>query len=410
VATAEEGRLLRPGEPVEPVVDLAHLAPGAGRTQDDDSAGKPGHNGSTYLWLGRRAWATLGMAGVLVLAGIVLGRLTLVVVPVVLALFPAALLLPLAHLLKRWGAPPALASLMTILILLAAFVGIITGVTMLVQDELPELQDSLTEGIADLEQAIESDPLQLGYDFPGFEALLASARNSILGGGAGQAEGDGEGDGEGAGGGPLAAATAVTEGLTGLLLLFVALFFYLKDEGRLAQGAIATLPRGWQPHVRELANRFWNTVGQYFRGQILIAAVDAVSIGLGLLLLGVPLALPLAVLVFFGALFPIVGSITAGAVAVLVALADAGPVQALLVLGLIVVVQQVEGNVLQPLVMSNATHLHPLMVILALTAGSVLQGILGAFLAVPIAAGIARALDYARLEMGRAALLRPGEA
>ena len=117
-------------------------------------------------------------------------------------------------------------------------------------------------------------------------------------------------------------------------------------------------------------------------------------IGLGLLLLGVPLALRLAVLVFFGGLFPIVGAFTAGAVAVLVALADGGIGLALAVLALNVVVQQLEGNLLEPLIVGRATQLHPLVILGSLTAGAVTSGILGAFLAVPIAASVVRAVTY----------------
>ncbi|MEX0657943.1 MAG: AI-2E family transporter, partial [Egibacteraceae bacterium] len=129
----------------------------------------------------------------------------------------------------------------------------------------------------------------------------------------------------------------------------------------------------------------WTTLGRYFRGQLLVAAVDAVLIGLGLLLLGIPLAVPLAVLIFFGGLFPIVGAVTSGVVAVLVALADAGLATALIVLGLIVAVQQLESNVLEPVVLGKTLALHPLMVLLAITAGAVTLGVLGAFLAVPVA-------------------------
>jgi putative heme transporter len=344
--------------------------------------------------LGRRAWAVIGIAIALFVLGKVVAELSLVVVPVFLALFPAALLMPVSRWLKRVGAPPALASLATILGLLLALAGIIAGITMVARGQIPELANSLQEGIGQLEQTIEDDPLGLGYDFPGFAPLVEDARDDL----ADVAGGDEEGA---VAGGAAGAATAVTEALTGIVLLLVVLFFYLKDESRLSDGVIGLMPTSWRPHAHELASRFWNTVGSYFRGQLTVALFDAVLIGIGLLLLGVPLAVPLAVLVFFGALFPIVGAFISGGVAVLVALADSGPLTALLVLGLIVLVQQIEGNLLEPIIMSNAIAIHPLVVILSLTVGSVLLGVLGAFLAVPTAAGLARAIDYAQDHLRR---------
>lgn len=356
------------------------------------AAGEP-----LYLRVGRYGWASLGIAGMLVLAAIVVGSLSLVMVPVILAIFPAALLMPASCWLKRRGLRPAAAALLTIVVLLGLLGGIFTVLGMFVATEAPSLRDSLGEGVAELEQTIEADPLGLGYDFPGFGVLAQEAGETL------REDADGEGGEESAlPSTPAQAAGTVTEGLAGLVLALIVLFFYLKDEGRLADGLITTLPRRWQHHATELAQRFWRTTGAYFRGQLLVALVDAVFIGIGLALLGVPLVVPLAVLVFFGALFPIIGALVSGGVAVVVALADSGPVTALLVLGVVLLVQQIEGHVLQPVIMSNAVALHPLVIILSLTAGSVLLGILGAFLAVPVAAGIARALDYARAEMGLA--------
>ncbi len=154
-----------------------------------------------------------------------------------------------------------------------------------------------------------------------------------------------------------------------------------------------------------MSGLLWWTLGAYFRAQMLVALVDAVAIGIGLVVLGVPLALPLAVLVFLGGFFPIVGAFVSGFVAVLVALADQGIGTALLVLGLVVLVQQAEGNLLEPLILSPVLRLHPFAVILAVTAGAVTSGVLGAFLAVPMAAIPARVVDYLR---GRRPAAGPG--
>lgn len=350
----------------------------------------PGGEQATYLRLGRYAWATLGLVGVLVVLGIVIGELALLFVPLVIALFPAALLMPVAQWLKRIGVPAAIASLLTIVGTLALIAGIFAGLAPLVADEMPDLVASVGEGVDQLEGWLADDPLGIGFDFEGFSALIEQGREQL-----GQLA---EGAGAGIAGGVLTAATVLVEGVTTLLLLLVAMFFYLKDDGKLARGFVMTLPPGWRKDATALGDRFWSTTGRYFRGQLLIAFVDAVFIGLGLLLLGIPLAIPLAVLVFFGGLFPIVGAIASGFVAVLVALADAGLLMALAVAGLVLAVQQAEGNILEPLILSRVIRLHPLVVIASIAAGAVLLGVLGAFLAVPIAASIARSIDYVRGE------------
>lgn len=332
---------------------------------------------SPLLRAGRWAWALLGVLGVVVVAGLVMGRLTLVVVPLVIALFPAALLEPAARFLRGLRLPPALASLLTILGSLLVVAGVVTGLVPLVADEAPALAESLREGVDDLLR-------QLPFDVGGLEQVLDRARAEL-------AE-----RGGGIGGGAVQAATAVFEVLAGLLFGFVALFFYLKDGARIASGVRDLLPAALQPHATEMGRRVWTTLGAYFRGQLLIALVDAVLIGLGLVVLGIPLALPLAVLILFGGLFPIVGAVATGALAVFVALAHAGVGTALITLGIVVGVQQLEGNVLEPLVLGRVVALHPLLVVTVITAGAVTLGVLGAFLAVPVAASIARVVDYLR--------------
>jgi putative heme transporter len=349
-----------------------------------------------YMRLGRIAWATLGILGVLVVLGFVAGQVSLLVVPLVLALFPAALLMPVAKFLKRVGLPAALAALLTLFGSIGLIVGLGWALSPIVANQAPELIDSVGEGLGQLEGWLQDGPLEL--EFEGFEALLDEAQEHLT-----------ERGGEFAGG-ALATAVAVVEGFTAFLLLLVALFFYLKDDGRLSRGVIRTLPEAARGHTREIFDRMWTTTGSYFRGQILVALVDAVFIGLGLWILGIPLALPLAVLVFFGGLFPIVGAVVTGSVAVLVALADAGVVPALLVAGLVLAVQQAESNILEPLILSKVIRLHPLVVLGSITAGAILLGILGAFLAVPVAASIARVVDYVRGEDAPEASEDPADA
>jgi len=312
---------------------------------------------------------------------LIAGELTLVIVPLILALFPATLLVPVSGWLSRRGLPDALAALLSILLGLALIGGLIGAMVPIVANQIPELVESAADGIAELEGFLEDGPL--GFEMDGIEGLLETAQETL-----GEA---GEYAGQVAG-----AAFAAFEAVAGFLLLFVALFFYLKDGRRLAEGVITTTPERSRDRVRRVAYGSWETLGKYFRGQLLVAFVDAVFIGIGLLILGVPLALPLAVLIFFGGLFPIVGAVATGALAVLVALADGGLTTALIVVGLVLVVQQLESNVLEPVILGHAISLHPLLIVLAITAGSLTLGILGAFLAVPVAAIAARIIDELR--------------
>jgi putative heme transporter len=339
-------------------------------------------DGLARVWrAGRTAWAVLGVLLLLAVAGYVAALLPLVVVPVVLALFPATLLVPVAGWLKRRGVPAALAALASIVAGILLIGGVIGAMVPLVAAELPDLAEAAGEGVGELERFLDDEPF--GLEVGGLDDLLETAREQLPETGqlAGQA---------------LGAAVVAFETVAGLLLVIVLLFFYLKDGSRLADGLATLAPRHRRRRVRGAMQSAWETLGAYFRGQLLVALVDAVVIGLGLVLLGVPLALPLAVLIFFGGLFPIVGAVLTGALAVLVALADGGLVIALVVLGLVLAVQQLESNVLEPIILGRAIDLHPVVVLLSITAGAMLLGILGAFLAVPVAAIVARTLREAR--------------
>jgi predicted PurR-regulated permease PerM len=342
---------------------------------------EPKDDAPGWLRLGRYAWATLGIIGLLVVLALVVGELMVLAVPIVLALFPAALLMPLTNLLRRF-LPDAVAAILTILVAIGVIGGVGTALAPVFAEEIPAVVDSFQQGLQSIDDFLAEDHLGLGVT--DLSDVADRAREAITQGG-------------GAATGALNAATVLIEGVTGFLLLIVALFFYLKDGARLSVGIVKTLPQVWQSHASEIGGRVWYTTGAYFRGQLLVALGDAVLIGIGLRLLGIPLALPLAVLIFFGGLFPIVGAVVTGFVAVLVALADAGLMRALAVLLLVLAVQQFESNVTEPFILSRAIRLHPLVVISAITAGGMLLGVLGAFLAVPIAASAARAIDYLRL-------------
>ena len=335
---------------------------------------------SPVLRVGLYSWAIAGILVVVVAALYVMGQISLVVIPLGLALFPAAVLYPAARRLKERGTPDAAAAALVLLGFLAIVAGIVAFIVPQVADQVDSLTESLTSGIDRLRATIEEGFLFLP---PVRISEVTDQVQEFL-------------QGENVRAGAVSAAVTAGRFLTGLVLALFALFFYLKDGPTIFRWLRSLAPRASRDDAGRVIRIAWTTIGQYIRGQLLVALVDAFFIGVGLAILRVPLAFPLAVLVLFGALFPIVGAVVSGAVAVLVALATQGFGTALIVLAIVIGVQQLEGNLLQPIILGRATALHPLAVIVALTIGATVLGILGAFIAVPIAAALTRSTQYVR--------------
>lgn len=370
-----------PSRPDPAVADAGRAVPVPPPAPDTGEVTPRPLTGRPTIRAGAYAWAVVGIAALAYLVGEATAQVSVLVIPLLLALFPAAVLAPPTGALKARGVPPAAAALLVLvgsLLLLAAIVLLLAP---LVAEELPQIGQQLTTGYEQVTRYLEAGPF--GIEPIRMSEITDRIREQVL-------------QAERLASGVFGAAAAVAEGLAGLLLGIVALFFYLKDGERIAAWARDLFPEGVRDDVERVGSSSWHTLGAYFRGQVLVALTDAVLIGLGLVLLQVPLVLPLAVLVFLGGLFPIVGAVVAGSVAVLVALATGGLLTALFVLALIVGVQQLEGHILAPVLLGRATHLHPLAVLVSLTAGALLLGVLGAFIAVPVAASITRAVGYLR--------------
>jgi predicted PurR-regulated permease PerM len=190
--------------------------------------------------------------------------------------------------------------------------------------------------------------------------------------------------------------TVVGEVITGLVLSLFLTFFFVKDSERFTRWILDFAGRERAPHLREIGHRSATAVSGYLRGQATVGLVDGVFIGIGLAIVGVPFVVPLAFLTFVAAFLPLVGAVVAGALAALVALVTKGFTAALIVVGIALLVQQLEGHLLAPLLLGRAVSLHPVVIILALAAGSILGGIIGAFLAVPIAAVVTAVGTYLR--------------
>jgi putative heme transporter len=324
---------------------------------------------------------------VLAAAGLVLYLLILlkvIVVPVIVALFLATLLVPLVNWLQArgWKHLAAVLAVFGGAVLLIA--AIIAGFIPLIGNELETLRQRADEGVAEVQRYIASRPF--GLSQADLNRYLDQARERFTENSSGLTRGAVQG------------ATLVGEVITGLILSLFLTFFFVKDSERFTRWILDFAGRHREHHLREIGTRSATAVSGYLRGQASVGAVDAVFIGIGLAVLGVPLVVPLAFLTFVAAFLPLVGAFVAGALAALVALVTKGVTTALLVVGLTLLVQQLEGHLLAPLLLGRAVALHPVVIILALAAGAILGGIIGAFLAVPIAAVVTAVGTYLRGE------------
>ncbi|WP_055554500.1 AI-2E family transporter [Streptomyces sp. NBRC 110028] len=325
---------------------------------------------------------------VLVMAAVLLwllGRMWSVVWPLIVGLLLTTLTWPPARFLRGRGWPPALAaSTVTVGFLLVA-AGIVALIAVPVASQSGQLTDGVAAGIHEVRQWTAGPPLNIG-DAQISEASDAAAARIQSGAGSMITT-------------VVTGLSTVVDGVVTAVLALFLMFFFLKDGPRFLPWLTRQLPGRLATDIPVVAARGWDTLGAFVRSQALVGLLDAVLIGLGLWALGVPLVLPLAVLTFVSAFVPIVGALFAGAVAVLIALVSNGVTDALIALAIIVVVQQLEGNVFQPMIQSRGLGLHAAVVLLAVTLGGSLAGIVGSLLAVPVAALIAVVWNYLREQL-----------
>lgn len=328
------------------------------------------------------AWRFLVVVAAVGVVAFVLARLRVVVLPVVFALFAAALLAPPTVWLRRSGVPRSLAALAVIAASVALAAGVVSLLVPRVAADIGDVGRGVEEGIATVSDWLLEGPLELS------RAELDRYREDALT----ELE-----DRAGAiAGGLLGGAYLVVEIVAGLILSLFLLFFFLRDGDRLWPWVVRLFPPQARAQVDEVGRITWQTLGGYLRGVSLVALMDAVLIGFALWLIGVPLVLPLALVTFVGGFFPVIGAFAAGTAAALVALVANGPLDALLVVAATFVVQQIEGNLLQPIIVGRAVRIHPVAVILAVASGAVVWGVAGAVIAVPLVAVIARAASFLR--------------
>ena len=326
----------------------------------------------------------LGAAGSVVIWLLV--TLRLMVVPLVIAAIIASAVSPLMRALRARGVPAALAAIAALVAGLGAVGLLVWLIVAAVRDEWRELADQAGEGLDELESFLVEGPLSLSQEQlqQGREAVV-----ELL-------------SGEEVRAGVIGGAVLAFEVIVGAFLTIVILFFLLKDGPRIWRFLLRPASEAHRRRLLRVGERSVDVLGGYVRGTAIVALVDAVIIGVALAILQVPLALPLAVLVFLGAFIPLAGATVSGAFAALVALVANGWVTALIVVAIVVAVNQIEGDVLAPVVLGRAVSLHPLAILIALTGGAIVAGIIGALLAVPITAVVWTAIT-AWAETGRTA-------
>jgi putative heme transporter len=368
----------------------ATVQPDARRDDDTRDARLGAAAARVAVWSAR----FLVTAATLAVLAWLLARLWVIVLPVILGVLLSTILWPPVKALRRF-VPDAVAALAVLAAGLALLTGLAAWIVPQVASQVDNLATAASGGLQDLRDLVTGPPLNLGRDEVGdvvdqlTDWLQANARTVA--------------------GGLLSGVSTVGSVLVGLLLAVVICFFILKDGPRFLPWLSGLAGPRAAPHTAEAARRSWTTVSGFLRAQALVGAVDAVAIGAGLVILGIPLALPLSVLTFFGAFIPIVGATVTGILAALVALVSDGLTSALIVAAIVLVVQQVEGNVLQPALVGHTLDLHPVVVLLAVTAGGSLFGIVGAFLAVPLVAVAAAVVRYAREQLDGAPVPPPPE-
>jgi putative heme transporter len=329
-------------------------------------------------------WRFLVVVAAVAVLAYALWYVRLVALPAFLALLLATVLVPPTRALRRRGLRHGAATGVVFVGSLLVALGLATLIVPPFAAEVGTLTDTITGGAQELGRLIASGPFGLSRSevqsaINGLSDRLHASSGDIAAG-------------------VLSGAVIAGQIVASVLLTLVLLFFFVKDGARLWAWAVRMFPENVRGRVDVAGQRSWSVLGAYVRGQALVATVDATFIGIGLALLGLPLVLPLAVLIFVAAFVPIVGAFAAGAAAVLIALVSKGAGVALIVLAINLVVQQVEGNVLYPLIMHRSIELHPVATLLAVGAGGVLAGIIGALVAVPIVAVVATALPILRGE------------
>lgn len=332
---------------------------------------------------GQWAWRILAIVGVLIVFGLLVIQLREIVIPFMVALLISALLVPFVNFLVRHRWPRGLAIAVAMVGTLTVVGGLIFLIVSQVRAGYPSLQERSVDAYDNFRDYLATSPLQVsGEEFDGYVADATANFNSdtLLTG-------------------ALSVGSTAGHLITGLLLALFATLFILIDGRGIWAWVTRLFPRKARPAVKDAGDAGWLTLTTFVKVQIFVAGVDAAGIGLGAWITGLffggfPLVIPITIAVFLGSFIPVVGAVVSGVLAVFVALVFLGPVPALIMLGVVLLVQQIEGHVLQPLVLGGAVKVHPIAVVFAVAAGAGIAGIPGALFAVPLVAVVNVMVKY----------------
>jgi predicted PurR-regulated permease PerM len=373
-------------EPVPPVVPVPVAVTAPVRTAPAQRVAPQVEPVLVVPWSMRVAaeigWRLLVLAGTVWVLMRVIGAVRLVVLAFAAALLITALLQPFVARLKRLGVPRGLA---TAIVCVGGFVvmGLVGWfVAWQVMDNVDNLSDSLQDGITKGRQWLLDSPFHVTEDQIN---QIANNLSDALGSNTKELTDVG-----------LQGVTFIVELLTGLLLVMFSTMFLLYDGANIWNWVLRLFPEAARDGLAGAGPRAWRTLTLYVRGTVLVALIDAIFIGVGIFFLGVPMAVPLAVIIFLSSFVPLVGAVASGAIAVVVALVTEGPFTSLMVLAVVLAVQQIEGHILQPFILGRAVQVHPLAVVLSVAAGSLVAGIGGAVVAVPLVAVSNTVIGYLR--------------
>ncbi len=298
-----------------------------------------------------------------------LAHLSVVIVPVIVGLLLCAVASPIVDRLQRWM-PRSVATMLVIVTGLVALVAVVTLVATQLSSGFGDLRTSFDSSLVKLEKYLAD----LGLSRAELKDFFDRVREGV------------GGTDSNVGGTLVAVGTTAGHLVAGIFIALFSTIFFTYDGRRIWTWLVGLFPARARGRVHGSGERAWAVLTSYVRATAVIAAVDALGIGLVALILGVPFVAPIMVLVFLGAFIPVVGATISGIAAVAVALVDGGPVVALLMLAGVIAVQQIESHVLQPFLMGKLVRVHPLAVVLAIAAGTLIAGIFGALIAVPIVA------------------------
>ncbi|MFB6555640.1 AI-2E family transporter [Streptomyces sp. NPDC056405] len=327
-------------------------------------------------------WRLLVLAGTVWVLMRVISAVQLVVLAFVAALLITALLQPAVAWLRRHGVPRGPATALTAILGFVVMGLIGWFVTWQVMENIDNLSDQVQDGIDELRNWLLNSPFhvtdkQINEIAKNLREAVGANTDQITSAG-------------------LEGVTVVVEALTGILLAAFSTLFLLYDGKRIWQWTLKLVPAAARPGVAGAGPRAWRTLTAYVRGTVIVALIDAIFIGLGIYFLDVPMAVPLAVFIFLFAFIPLVGAVMSGALAVVVALVTQGMFAAVMTLVVVLVVQQIEGHILQPFILGRAVRVHPLAVVLAVATGGMVAGIGGAVVAVPLVAVTNTVVGYLR--------------